>query len=454
MSPWDAVLTELWKRSRFTSYFYQMVTFAEDEGLSTLALTVRAGRVTLLYNRDFAEGLTVEERIGLLVHEMMHGVFGHDHRGVRDEHPHLQNLAQDMVINSWMDDHSPTFFSTDGKGLILPQGLPRIPWAFFEKTGEPDPSWEKVYRFLKTDEPAILGDFAQGLKENFRPAESRQPTKAPESPGTPTGPGDEDAKRQGDWRLSGGDGQQLPTGVHRMEEASSAVRIRKNVRAALALSGQDVKARDERLVQEISALIQGVTKVNTAPLKRKIRTIVAQGTPSRHWAYSAARFNRRYFTEGIYSAGRRYVDKKLLTVVVDLSASMVSRPEHIEEAFGAVEALLDGYRINLLCIDETLFVPEKQGERFVKGGQGARSCTYRRGDWRLIRSGNSGTTFFAPLFNRYLKNHREMVVVITDGEIYDLERLAPYPRTLWLLPSQAQSFQPPFGEVVRLERNE
>jgi len=453
MNPWESTLTELWKRSRFTSYFYQMVSFAEEETLSTLALTVRAGRVTLLYNREFTKGLSMEERIGLLVHEMMHGVFGHDHRGFRDEHPYLQNMAQDMVINSWMDDQSATFFSTGESGLTLPVGLPRIPLDFYEKTGNHDPSWESVYVFLKTDEPTILGDFAEGLKENFRSDGSQARTEKSEATDTPSRLGEDVSKSEDEWCLSGGQGQQLPTGVHHMEEASAAVRIQKNVREALKLSGQDFKARDERLVQEISALIERVAKVDTAPLKRKIRTIVDRGTPSREWEYSAARFNRRYFTEGIYSAGRRYVDKKLLTVVVDLSASMVTRPEYIEEAFGALEALLDGYRINLLCIDETLFVPEKQGERFVKGGNDARICTYRRGDWCLIRSGNSGTTFFSPLFNGYLKNHQEMVVVITDGEIYDIERLASYHRTLWLLPSHAMSFHAPFGDVVRLERN-
>ncbi|WP_300675201.1 hypothetical protein, partial [Desulfoluna sp.] len=364
----------------------------------------------------------------------------------------LQNMAQDMVINSWMDACRGTFYSTDDHPLLLPPGLPRIPLDFYEKTGETDPSWEHVYRFLKTDEPTVLGDFAEGLKENFRSGGSQEQKEKPEPARTPFQPTDEGAEIEGEMSLTGGDGQPLPTGVHRMEDASASVRIRKNVREALKLSGQDFKARDERLVQEISALIQQVAKVDTAPLKRKIRTIIARGTPSREWEYSAARFNRRYFTEGIYTPGRHYVDKKLLTVVVDLSASMVTRPEHIEEAFGAVESLLDGYRINLLCIDETLFVPEKQGERFVKGGHDVHLCTYQRGDWRLIRSGNSGTTFFSPLFNGYLKNHQEMVVVITDGEIYDMERLAPYHRTLWLLPSNAQVFHPPFGEVVRLER--
>ena len=449
MNPWDDALAALWRRSRFTSYFYQMVSFVADETVPTLALTVRCGRVSVLYNTLFSKGLTLEEQIGLLVHEMLHGVFGHDHRGFRNENPFLQNMAQDMVINSWMDDRSEAFFSTGGHGLTLPLGLPRIPAKFYEQTGETDPPWEHVYRFLKQDGSDILGDFNEGLKELFKSADGQGQTAAPESTGVPLDAG-EDEPQTSEVHPSGGSGTPLSTGMHLMEDTAATVRIKKNVFEAIKLSGQDFKARDERLVQEISALIERVAKVDTRPLKRKIRTIVDRGTPSREWEFSAARFNRRYFTEGIYSAGRHYVDKKLLTVVVDLSASMVTRPEYIEEAFGAVEALLDGYRINLLCIDETLFVPEKQGERFVKGGHETRLCTYRRGDWRLIRSGNSGTTFFSPLFNGYLKNHQEMVVVITDGEIYDMERLSPYHRTLWLLPSNAQSFRAPFGDVVRL----
>jgi hypothetical protein len=51
-----------------------------------------------------------------------------------------------------------------------------------------------------------------------------------------------------------------------------------------------------------------------------------------------------------------------------------------------------------------------------------------------------------------MKGRKDMLIVITDGQIYDIEALMPYPRTLWLLPqSLPQGFHPPFGAVVYLE---
>lgn len=451
MELWEPVLEALWRQSRFTSYFYQMVSFVEDGAMDTLMLTVRQGRVSLCYNPAFLEGLSEAERMGLLVHEMMHQVFGHDHRGYPDEHPHLQNLAQDMVINSWIVSVQDDFFSISESRLTLPPGLPMVPASFYMKTGEADPSWERVYRFLKSDEPDVFGEFSEGLKELFKQNPSGGGELSEALGMEFSGLSEDETSEVGRWQPGASSGNPLPTGAHDLSHDMDAPRMHRHVHEALKLAGGDFRARDERLVQEVSALIKGVADVDVRPLTRKIRTIVARGTPSRNWEYSASRFNRRYFAQGIYSAGRQHVDKKLVTVVVDLSASMVTHPKHIEEAFGAVEGLIADYRINLLCIDETLFVPEKTGGRFVKGGGGKRFCNYRRGDWRYLRSGNSGTTFFSPLFNDYLKRgHRECVVVITDGEIYDLESLAPYANTLWLLPSDSKQFDPSFGEAVRL----
>jgi hypothetical protein len=51
-----------------------------------------------------------------------------------------------------------------------------------------------------------------------------------------------------------------------------------------------------------------------------------------------------------------------------------------------------------------------------------------------------------------MKRHREALIVITDGQIYDLPMLTPYPRTLWLLPGSPDgTFHPPFGNVIHLE---
>ena len=87
-----------------------------------------------------------EELIGLLVHEMLHVVLGHDHRAAGPAgNAYLRNLAQDMVINSYITGARRTFFSKgSGAGgpaheLVLPHGLPVVPAAFIAETGIPDP---------------------------------------------------------------------------------------------------------------------------------------------------------------------------------------------------------------------------------------------------------------------------------------------------------------------------
>jgi len=42
-----------------------------------------------------------------------------------------------------------------------------------------------------------------------------------------------------------------------------------------------------------------------------------------------------------------------------------------------------------------------------------------------------------------------MVLVITDGYIYDIDKLKPYPATLWLVAkSRNEAFVPPFGKAI------
>ena len=138
-------------------------------------------------------------------------------------------------------------------------------------------------------------------------------------------------------------------------------------------------------------------------------------------------------------------------MAVDVSGSMVMTPSDIETAFGVIEQLMGKYRINLVCLDEEYFVPERKGDNLVASGNPGRPFMYRRGDWRLIKTGSGGTTFFAPLFSRYMKGHREMLLVITDGYIYDLERLRRYTPTIWVISESRQDpFHPPFGQSVKV----
>lgn len=460
---WERTLALLWRRSRFTSYFFQSVRFVEEEGVGTLALTLRASGFTLFYNREFTERSGVERLIALLVHEMLHVVHNHDHRAIDSGDALLQNLAQDMVVNSYISDNEETFFSKphmypdDVPLLALPPGLPLIPRAYFQDHPESDPAWEDVYRWLvgrkrasavrETDtSPAgqgmisIEGDIARASETRFSPLDN---------------PGAERSTQRDDisgMEFTDRDGNPLPTGAHLFTEAGRARDVEAARKRALSFALRDSSCQEERVFQDLHGIITGARSTDTTSWRRRIKSIVDFSSHSLSWTYSNSRFNRRYFAGGVYAPGRTYRHRQAITVAVDVSGSMVAEPGEIEAAFGVIEDLLRKYRVFLLCVDETVFVPEKRGDVFVASGRRDRPYAYAKGDWKYIRSGVRGTTLFAPLFNGYMAHHNEMLIVITDGEIYDLDSLRKYTPTLWVVSGRrGAGFQPPFGSVVTIQ---
>jgi len=131
---------------------------------------------------------------------------------------------------------------------------------------------------------------------------------------------------------------------------------------------------------------------------------------------------------------------------------MVIKPGDLEAAFGIIEELIGRFRVFLLCIDETVFIPEKQGDMFTRSAGTEKPYEYKKGDWRFIKTGSNGTTYFESLFNRHMRGHKEQLVVITDGYIYDLDRLEKYHNTLWLISDRGdEPFVPPFGKAVKID---
>ena len=50
-----------------------------------------------------------------------------------------------------------------------------------------------------------------------------------------------------------------------------------------------------------------------------------------------------------------------------------------------------------------------------------------------------------------MDNHGELLIVITDGYIYDIDRLKRYKNTLWLISeSRDEKFTPPFGKSIKI----
>ena len=179
---WEPILGSLWKKSRFTSYFYQSVHFMENDAIPTLALTVYTSRLVMFYNREFIESLTEDETTGLLVHEMLHVIFNHDHRAIADGDIYLQNLAQDMVINSYILTNEKTFFSRKGQyvhdipRIILPKGLPVIPSEFKKETGKMTLPGKNSTHGSKNNRGKLSNNSREKLRIN-QVSQSRQNTR-------------------------------------------------------------------------------------------------------------------------------------------------------------------------------------------------------------------------------------------------------------------------------------
>ncbi|ABW68924.1 vWA domain-containing protein [Desulfosudis oleivorans] len=444
---WDDVLSQLWRQSRFASYFYQAVSLVGSENVPTLALAVSSRRFVLFYNQPFVLNTPADHLIGLLIHEMLHIVLNHAHRGRSGQNVHFRNLAQDMVINSYLKGHARTFFSRKDEGarafLALPPGLPEIPAAFGKRVGRTeifDVTWEAVYLWLL----ARHQDRGERHGEN-RPAAGPLPGAEPWESGNRDP--DKALPPEG-IQFVDGNGAPLPTGIHLFSTENAHQQARAGAERILGFVRNHDECRGERLYSDLSRLIRQPVPARDLKWKKTVRSIADRMCRTSRWDYSFARPNRRFFDAGIYAPGRYLKNRPLITIVVDVSGSMTAHPGELEAAFGAVEELTSDFQVNLLCIDQDLFVPRQhEAARPVNGESG--HYLYQKGDWRHIKTGSRGATFFAPLFNVYMKNRTGALVVITDGEIYDLNALAPYSPTLWVISgNRRQFFNPPFGSVM------
>lgn len=463
----ETVLESLWKKSRFTSYFYQGVDLAEENTIPTLSLGLYSSRLTLFYNMEFISSLNPDELTGLLVHEMMHVVLNHDHRGSADGDIFLQNLAQDMIINSYITENRKKFFSrinqyaSDIPELILPAGLPVIPGKFFTDTTITDPVWEEIYRWLKLQPD----DDIRQYKFDY-PADQKSGIEIPGRSGIEQMKRDLDSmdisyntapkehytgfKNMTGLMFQKDDGEHIPTGIHIMNRKIDLNILDAKLNHFMTIAKRYETCRDERIFNEISSIINAPKKTDLS-WSEKLKSIVDITAQSSEWEYTYHRFNKRYFTNGIYAPGRSFKDKEAITVIVDVSGSMVMKPGDIESAFGIIEGLSGKFKIYLLCIDETLFIPEKKGDIFTKSAKSTKPYEYKKGDWRFLKTGSSGTTYFSSLFNSYMDNHTELLIVITDGYIYDIDRLKKYSNTLWLISeNRGEPFRPPFGKAVKI----
>lgn len=81
---------------------------APDPGTRTIAVTVRDGRLHLLYNPAFVVSLPIDELVGVLHHEALHVLFGHllvPRERVPDRAAWI--VATEVTVNEWVPEPLP-----------------------------------------------------------------------------------------------------------------------------------------------------------------------------------------------------------------------------------------------------------------------------------------------------------------------------------------------------------
>jgi predicted metal-dependent peptidase len=457
----ESSLKILWKKSRFTSYFYQLCTFIKSDEIPTIAMHESEMRPALYYNEKFLDSLEIKNITALLVHEMLHVIFRHDHRSFSMKNPYLQNLSQDMVVNSFIKENIKTFFSGENQReaiLELPENLPLIPPYFYRETGIKDPKWEDVYYWLLEGGKTKLSEFIDEIDKMFKnlmPDTSKN-KKGRNKQKDPLFE-NKNSKKENDSKgfvFTDSNGKPLKTGSHVFKETSVSNRLNTNAKKITAIASNDPGANQDRFFSLMTKIMSSPKKTDISSWEKKIKSIVDSTAHSNKTEYTYKKFNRRYFANGIYAPGKIMKDKERIIAAVDVSASVTSNPGELERAFGVIENLIKTYKTELVLMDETLFIPREENGIFKKETNLTKKFFYKSGDWRKIKSGSGGTTFFSPLFNEYLKKRNETIIVITDGFIHDIGKLNPYKNTLWLIGKGGnQKFVPPFGKTFFIEND-
>jgi hypothetical protein len=191
----------------------------------------------IYYNPEFVEGLSGEETIFLLAHEVLHVALAH-HLRRGDRHPKGWNAAADFVINLLLADAGFAMIP----GLVLSRDF--AGW-----------STEQVYRAI-----------VQFAEAELAAAQASSPTPAPgtdsvspSDSGNPNGKGPElaDFLPEGTGGevedLKGDDGQDLSQAERSREEGDLAVTLTQALRAdAIVRSDDRLRSAVSRAVQAVS----------------------------------------------------------------------------------------------------------------------------------------------------------------------------------------------------------
>jgi len=119
--------------------FFATVLLSLKQHITTDIPTAATDGSCIMYNPDFLSDLTVDETVGLILHELLHVIYRHTTRkGDRERLP--WNYAADYAINAYLDDSG---YNLPSGGLLDHKYDNMLTEAIYDTFPEPEsqPSW-------------------------------------------------------------------------------------------------------------------------------------------------------------------------------------------------------------------------------------------------------------------------------------------------------------------------
>jgi predicted metal-dependent peptidase len=341
--------------------------------------------VTVGYNPEFTESLTIEEVRGLLAHEALHYMMKHHlRRGERD--PGKWNMAADYVINNILVDAG---FKIPEGGLIGPQYK--------------DMSAEKVYELLpKGDKDS--GGSGSDDQPGWNWGEVRDQTK--KDPST---------------------GKQKPMSKADMSKADGEVNIAISQAVTAGKRAGNMPAGLSRLVDEILE-----PKVNwRTELQRFVQAFAKND-------YSFRKPDTSYRIRNMYVPSLFSEEVGPIVSANDTSISISN--EQLRQALCgeliAIKETVHPEKIVVMYCDTQVYSEATQE-------------FYPYDDIILEPKGGGGTRFSPVFEEvEHLGLEPVCLIYSTDGYCNDFPSEPPDYPVLWLLTEDNRSFDPPFGEII------
>ena len=399
-------------------FFGNLAARLEIKDASTWCKTAATDGKHLFYNRDFIKGLTKQQLIFLIGHEILHCVYDHlGRRGSRN--PELWNMANDYIVNYTLKESN--------LGEMPPSGLLSDKYTD-EMTSE------EVYKLLEENSVKVEMTLDQHL-------ELGDDDKDEDGEGGGGGDGDEEGEGEG----QGGDGQGQGQGKKKVTATvtgedgppklseNDLQKIRNEMRAAVIQAAQTVGAG------KVPAGIRRLIKDLTEP-KLDWRTMLEMHIQSAMKDdYTFLRPSKKSWASGCILPGQSFMDTIDIMIWIDTSGSISEDMlrDFLSEIKGIMETFQD-FKLKLATFDTQAynmveFRPDTIDEIHQYDIQGG-----------------GGTDFMA--MDSFMKENLEdapmKVVVFTDGYPFGDWGDENYcTDTLWII-HYDESVTAPYGTTV------